>query len=56
MASVSFGLPGTLTKEDIVMALQDELDQKKLPHPIGVSVATNKQTRSRFGSVAWLNP
>jgi len=50
LCSVSFGLQAHVNRLDILTALQKLVDEHSIIPPVGISVANNRASKSKFGS------
>jgi len=54
LCSVSFGLPSHVTRPELIGTLQKLIDNDSIIAPMGFSIATNRSSKSKFGSIFFL--
>lgn len=56
LCSVSFGLQNHVIRSDVLSALQILVDELSIVPPVGISVANNRASKSKFGTIFFLGP
>jgi len=56
LCSVSFGLQSHVNRPDVLAALQKIMENQPIIPPVGISVANNRATKSKFSTIFFLGP
>jgi len=56
LCSVSFGLQSHVNRPDVLAALQKIMENQTIIPPVGISVANNRATKTKFSTIFFLGP